>query len=241
MRRGPAVFVVLAVFAVTSASTARASSYVQRKVSSGQFPIHTACMMPPQASLTRISVKGAEGMTVESAAWAAALETLVEAHLKSAGVEINSAASPLSSGASADEIRSVIIDAQQKFRSVSALMDKKPGKISKAAYTLSDQVGMLPCSVNSDVLVFVQGAGQVVTAGRGAMTLLIGGPVDAAVLLVTMADAKTGEILGMIRIRPEDDFVQKPEKSFGDRLNNELANMNVGSARKNAQASGHWN
>ncbi len=241
MRHGRAVFVAFATaaFAVTSASTARASSYVQHKMSSGKFPIHSACMMPPQGYLTKIGVKGAEGMTAESSTWAGALEALVESHLKSDGIGLNSATSRLSSGASDEEMSSVILQVQQKFSTVSALMDKKPGKIAKSAYTLSDQVGELPCSVNSDILVFVQGAGQVLTGGRAAMTFLIGGPVEGAVLLVTMADSKTGEILGFIRIRPDADFLLKPEAAFGERLDNELANMNIGSARKNATAAGH--
>jgi hypothetical protein len=47
-------------FMCVSASTAFAlslritSSYTQRKVSSGKFPIHSACMMPPQGHLTKI-------------------------------------------------------------------------------------------------------------------------------------------------------------------------------------------
>jgi len=245
MRPGLSVSLALAaaLFVCASAATARASAYVQHKVSSGKFPIHSACMMPPHGYLTRIGVKGAEGMTAESATWAAALEALVESHLRSDGIGLTSATNRLSSGASDDEIRGVILEAEQKFRTVSSLMDKKPGKIAKSAYTLTDEVGMLPCSGTSDILVFVQGAGQVVTGGRAAMSLLIGGPVAGAVLLVTMADAKTGEILGLIRIRPDDDFLLKPEAAFGERLNNELATMNIGSARKNAeksaQASGH--
>lgn len=222
-----------------SASTALAfplritSSYTQRKVSSGKFPIHSACMMPPQGYLTRFSVKGAEGMTRESEAWAGDLEGLVESHLKADGIAINSATNPLSSGASDDEIHRVISQVQEKFGALSPLMNKKPGKIAKSAYTLGDQVGMLPCSENSDVLVLVQGQGQVLTKGRGTMTFLIGGPTEDAVLLVTMADAKTGEIVGLIKIYPGSGFLDSAERAFGEQLDCQLATMSIGSARKN--------
>lgn len=212
------------------------SSYTQRKVSSGKFPIHSACMMPPQAYLTRIGVKGAEGMTRESEAWAESLEAIVESHLKADGLAINSATNPFSSGAPDDEIRKVIYQIQEKLHALSPLMNKKSKQIAKSAYTLGDQVGMLPCSENSDILVFVQGAGQVLTGGREAMTLLIGGPVEGATVFVTMADAKTGEILGLIKVYPGSGFVENPELEFGDRLSCPLATMSIGSARKYAKA-----
>lgn len=215
------------------------SSYTQRKVSSGKFPIHSACMMPPEGHLTRIGVKGAEGMTKESESWAGALEVLVESHLKSDGIAINSADNPLSSGASDDEVRGVISQVQQKLDTLSPLMNKKPGRIAKSAYTLGDQVGMLPCSENSDILVFVQGQGQVLTEGRATMTFLIGGPAQDALVLVTLADAKTGEIIGLIQMYPGDGFPDNTETAFGSRLDNELASMNIGSARKNAKARGN--
>jgi len=212
------------------------SSYTQRKVSSGKFPIHSACMMPPQGHLTRIGVKGAEGMTKESEAWAETLETLVESHLKADGIAIYSSANPFSSGASADEIGKVISQVEEKFHALSPLMDKKPGQIAKSAYTLGDQVGMLPCSESSDILVFVQGEGQVLTGGREAMTLLIGGPAEAADVFVTFADAKTGEIVGLIKTFPGSGFIENAELEIGERLDCPLSNMNIGTARKNAKA-----
>ncbi len=211
------------------------SYWAEHKVTSGKFAIHSACMMPPEGHLTRIGMKGAEGMSKESEAWAEGLEALVESRLKADGIAITSAANPLSSGASNDEIRGAISQIQQKFSSVSPLMRKKPGQIAKSAYTLGDQVGVLPCSENSEILVFVQGVGQVLSQGRSTTTFLVGGPAEDAVLLVTIADAKTGEILGFIQVYPNDASFLEPEDAFGQKLGCQLANMNVGSARKNAQ------
>ena len=234
-----------AIFACVSASSAYSLSlrltwsYTQKKVYSGKFPIHSACMMPPQGHLTRIGLKGAEDMSKESDAWAHALEDLVESHLKSDGIAIHSATDPLSTGASDSEIRGVISQVQLKFDTLSPLINKKPGRIAKSAYTLGDQVGMLPCSENSDILVFVQGEGQVLTENRATMTFLIGGPSESAEVLVAMADAKTGEILGLIQIYPSGGgFLDNAEDAFGEMLDNELTIMNIGSARKNAKARG---
>lgn len=216
------------------------SFFVQKKISSGKFPVHSACMMPPQGHLTRIGVKGAEGMTKESEAWAAALENLVESHLKSDGIAVHSASDSFSSGASEDEIGKVISEVQQKFSAVAPLVNKKPGQIAKSAYTLGDQVEMLPCSESSDILIFVQGNGQTLTDNRAAMTLFIGGPAEDAAVFVTMADAKTGEIVGQIRMYPGGDEFLKVEETFGERLDAQLASMNVGAARKKAKEQGKW-
>jgi hypothetical protein len=178
-------------------------------------------------------------MTKQSDDWAVALQLLVESHLNSDGIAINSAVSPFSSGASDDEIQQVISQIQQKYDAISVLIDKKPGEIAKSAYTLGDQVGMLPCSANSDVLVFVHGVGVAATENRAAMSALIGGPTSGAIFIVTMADAKTGEILGLIRIHLVDEFLSSAQNAFGDGLDDGLADMNIGSARKNVKASGH--
>jgi hypothetical protein len=215
------------------------SAYTQRKVSSGKFPIHSACMMPPQGHLTRIGVKGAEGMTKESEAWAGSLEALVESRLKSDGLAIHSATDPLSTGASQDEIGLVVSQLQEKLGSLTPLINKKPGRIAKSAYTLGDQVGTLPCSENSDILVFVQGEGQVLTAGRSLMGLAVGGPAEGATVFVTTADAKTGEIVGLIKTYPGAGFLENAELEFGQQLDCPLSIMNIGSARKNAKACGN--
>jgi hypothetical protein len=234
----------IAILVCISASTAFASvlqtnsSYAQHKVSSGKFPIHSACMMPPQGNLIKIGIAGAEEMPQESNTWAEALEAVVESHLKARGISVTSATNPLSSDASEDEIKGVISQVQQKFKTVSVLMYKKPRDIAKAAYTLGDQVGMLPCSENSDILVFVHGRGQVITGARSAMTAAIGGPADVADLFITLADAKTGEILDLIQLYPDGNFLLVPDICFGADLDIELASKNIGSVGKKTKKSG---
>jgi hypothetical protein len=230
----------LAISVCASVSFAHASSfYVQHKVESRQFPIHTACFMPPQAQLTQLGIKGETRLTKQSNDWAAALQSLVESHLNSDGIAIIAAADPLKSGASDVDIQQVISQIRQKYDAISPLMDKKPGEIVKSAYSLGDQVGMLPCSANSDVLVFVNAVGAAATENRAAMSALIGGPTSGAIFIVTMADAKTGDVLGLIRIHLVDEFLSSAESAFGAGLDDGLADMNIGSARKRVKFSGN--
>jgi hypothetical protein len=83
---------------------------------------------------------------------------------------------------------------------------------------------MLPCSESSDIVVFIQANGRVATAASG-----LG---DAADLFITMADAKTGEILDLIELYPAGYFPSSAEFYFGPDFDIELASKKIGSARK---------
>jgi hypothetical protein len=221
--------------ALSFCSFARANtgewSYEQHKLLAGDFRIHSACMMPAEASLIKRGFKGGEGMTGQTDPWTAALQTLVESHLKSVGVAILPASAVLDSGASDDEVHQVLLAIQEKYQSVSTRLNKKPKDIGKSRYTLGDQVAMLPCSAKSDVLVFVHGDGEVVTKGQTAMGLLVGGPAfSTAAVILTLVDAKTGEVLAFVRLIDVGNFLDNPEKGFGKSLDDELKKMKIGEA-----------
>ena len=228
---------------VSFASNAHAGSFwAQKKVTSGKMPIRNACMMPAEAGITKLGVKTSESMTTESDAWAAALQGFVETQFKMVGIGVSTARNPLSSGASDEEVREAVQQIQQKFDALSELLGKKPKEIGKNAYTLGDQVAMLPCAANSDVLVFIRGAGAVPTVGRQTMGFVAGAVLEEGALVnLTFADAKSGEILAMIRFRNADQFltyekgkflIADEEKAFGDPLLDGFADINLGSARK---------
>ncbi len=189
--------------------------------------------MPAEAELDKLGVKNTEKMTRESNDWEVALKGLIEAHFKTVGIEINSATDAFSSGASDNDIQQVIEQIQEKYNSLSPQLARKPKGISKGAYTLGDQVAMLPCAANSDVLVLIRGAGVIPTLGRSEMAALAGGALaQSAIVTVTLADAKTGEILSMIRFRNDSNFLNDAEGGFSVPLNGGLFDINLGNARK---------
>jgi hypothetical protein len=224
----------LAVLTFISALQASAESFwAEKKVYSGKPPIRSACLMPPEADLVKVGVKTSEKMPKESDDWSRGLRILIWTHLSAAGLGVSTATDSLSSGASYPDIEQAIQQIQQKYDALSVTLYKKAKEIEKGAYTLGDQVAMLPCAANSDVLVFVQGAGAIPTPGRQAMGAL-GGSIltEGAVVYVTFADAKTGEILAMIRFHNVGDFLTDPEEGFSIPLDKGLADINLGSSRK---------
>ena len=202
-------------FSLSSPVPSAAWSASQEKLRTRKFLVQSACMMPPAAHIVQFGLAGARDSQQQSDTWARALEAFVETHLKAADIATTPAFAPLSSGASEDDIRQVLLQIDDKFSSISKQLDKKPREIEKSAYTLGDQVAMLPCSPTSDLLVFVRGSSDV---------------REGSVLMVTMADAKSGEILAFIRLGSFD----LTDPASGYQFDDDLSNINLGSARKNA-------
>jgi hypothetical protein len=230
------IFAVPTVIAVVLAAPAFAAtgswSFENPKITKGEFPIRSACMMPAEGKLTKIGMKGGESMSKESEEWNTALQNLVEGHLKSASVDLVPALSTGASGASEDEVRQVVLQIEQKYDGISAKINRHPKDIAKSRYTLGDDVALLPCAAKADVIVFVRGEGQVVTNGKATMTLFVGGALPAAVLILTMADAKTGEILAFARLvnveRFGSKFMEDSEKVYGPGLNKQFKRLHIG-------------
>lgn len=219
---------------VHALATTPSWSFENSKVTSGEFQIRNACMMPAEGKLSKVTMKGGQGMSNESDKWVADLQNMVEAHLKTAGVQILQASDVVANGASDEEIRQVILQLNQKYMDVSNQLTRHPKDIKKSRFTLGDDAALLPCSAKSDVLVFVRGEGQVTSGGKKAMGMLVGGRnnVSEATLVLTMADAKTGEVLAFARLTNAESFgekfVDQTEGVYGKALDKQFTRLRIG-------------
>ncbi len=223
---------VLFICTFSAQATTSSWSYEHPKVKSGEFAVHSACMIPAEGKLSKQGVKGQEGMSKQSDEWSTNLQNLVESHLKSAGIELQPAMGAGASGASDDEMRQLVLQISQKYDEVATKLNRKPKDLGKSRYTLGDQVALLPCSAHSDVLVFVEGEGQVLTGGKKTMGILFGGMSSSgATLILTMADAKTGEILAfarLVNVTGGQQFMDNTEKAYGKALDKQLGKLKIG-------------
>jgi hypothetical protein len=225
----PVVLVALLLSLNVFASTP-SWSYENSKIGSGEIQIRTACMMPAEGKLSKLGMKGREGMSKESEAWSVQLQNIVESHLNHAGVSVVPALGTPASNASDDEVNQLVLRIQGKYDEIHGQIEKKPKDIGKDRYTLGDEVALLPCDAKADVLVFVSGSGQVLTGGKKAMGILVGGAKDStAHLALSMADAKTGEILAFVRMNNAGKFVDDSEKAYGKALDKQFGKMKIGS------------
>jgi hypothetical protein len=223
---------ILAAALGASISSAATSgwSYMHPKLSDGEVEIQNACVMPAEGKLSKVGMKGQEGMSKESEAWSAALQTVVELHLKGAGVQV------LPSGMSPEdlekdpELQQVVLKLQEKYNSILAQIDKHPKDTRKARFSVGDEVTLLPCAAKADTLVYVNGHGRVLTGGKKAFGILVAGPsASTAFLELSLVDAKSGDVLAYLRLLNNGKFVDDSEKAYGSRLDKLFKRMKIGS------------
>lgn len=228
-----AVLVCAGFLASNASAITPGLSYEDNKITSGELQIHTACMMPVEGKLSKSTMKGGEGMSKQEDQWTTTIENIVEAHMKTGGVQLLQATDPLASGASDDEIRQVIMQLSQKYGDIAAQVDRHPKDIRKARFTIGDSASLLPCSAKADVIVFVEGQAMVTSGGKKAMGLLVAGAgTSYGILTLTMADAKTGQILAISRMsnfeQYGEKFVDQPEDVFGQSLDKQFKKLQIG-------------
>jgi len=221
---------VALIFSVSAFAGTWSWSFENPKVGTGEIPIRTACMMPARAALSKLGVKGGEGMSKESEEWSIQLQNIVESHLKLAGIELVSAVGNSDGGASDAELNQLVVRLQGKYDAIDDQMQRKPNDVAKSRFTVGDEVALLPCNAHADVLVFIEGAGAVLTGGKKVMGRFLGvGARDSeAFLSVAMADAKTGEIVGLVKMLNSEKFVNDSEKAYGKHLDKQFRKMKIG-------------
>lgn len=202
--------------------------YVSPKLASGADAIHSVCVVPGEMQLTKVGMKGKEGMEKESEEWANALQNIVEAHLKAANVEVvSSTISPDQLDAN-PEAQQLVLQVQKSYDSVATQLERHPKDIKKDRFSLGDEVAILPCSAKSDALVFFHAEGEMLTGGKKAFSLLVR-QTEEANLRISFVDAKTGDVLALIRMQREGERSEKnPEKAYGKALDREFKKIKIG-------------
>jgi hypothetical protein len=163
---------------------------------SGKKQIRSVVIMPVQAEINRVSMKGPEPMVEESRRVEKDLTPVIAEVMKNLGCKVKDTAATPEELASDPELKYVIDDLQKQFDASMEQMVKKSKDVRKGRFTLGDTVTKLPAGENADALVFVRAAGQVLTGGKKAFGLLIGGPAfDMVQIHLGVVDAKNGDIL----------------------------------------------
>ncbi len=215
-------------------------NYVSPKLATGEAAIHSVCVVPGEMQLTKVGMKGKEGMEKESEQWADALQGIVEAHLKAAEVEVvSSAISPDQLDTNPDA-QQLVLEVQKSYDNVATQLEKHPKDIKKHRFSLGDEVAILPCSAKSDALVFFHAEGDVLTNGKKAFSLLVKTAPEEANLRLSFVDSKSGDVLTLVRIQREGErFEKNPEKAYGKALDREFKKIKIGeftaSAKKKKQ------
>jgi hypothetical protein len=203
---------------------------------SGKKHIQTVVLMPVQAEVNRLSMKGPEPMVEESRRVEKDLTPVIVEVLTKLGCKVNDSAASPEAIEKDPELKYVIDDLQKQFDSEMALLVKKSKDVRKGRFTLGDSVTKLPAGDGVDAILFVRASGQVLTGGKKAFGLLIGGPAfDMVAINVGVVDAKNGDVLYFAKPFMLKNLAKDPgdtksgiEKSF---KNFAKANAVVGEAK----------
>ncbi|HWR15116.1 MAG TPA: hypothetical protein VN577_09815 [Terriglobales bacterium] len=163
---------------------------------SGKKHIQKLVLMPIQAEISRVSMKGPEPMMEESRKAEKDLTPVVMASLKDLKCEINDTALAPEVLKDDAELRYVVDDLQKKYDATMEPMIKKSKDVRKGRFTMGDIVTKLPAGEGADALVFVRASAQVLTGGKKAFGWIVGGQAfDVMQILVGVVDAKNGDVL----------------------------------------------
>jgi hypothetical protein len=210
------------------------STYMNPRLAAGEVEIHKACVMPAEAKLSKLGVKGHEGMAKESEDWSSTLQAVAEAHLKASGVEVLPSGMSEEELSKNDELQQLVVKLQGKYDAISTQLEKHPKDTRKARFTIGDEVAVLPCTANADTLVYVHGQGQVLTGGKKALGILVGrASASTASMTMSLVDAKSGDILAYMHLMNADKFVNDSEKAYGGRLDKLFKQMKIGTTGQN--------
>src|SRR5262249_24683102 len=107
--------------------------YTETKAS----PVKSVCVLPAEARMTRVGMKGGEGLVERSDEWADKLTTALQHAVAEAGGE------SISPG---EDQSQVVLTLRQKYEGVSTQMRKKRSDVKKGRFTLGDEIALLPCA-----------------------------------------------------------------------------------------------
>jgi len=207
-------------------------------------PIRSVCVLPTEAQLSKVGVKGGEVLPKESEAWAAELNDAVKHAITEAGGQIADDLSPqLLEGN--EQLRQSVIQVQQRFATVAVQMNKKPRGVTKGRYLLSDEVALLPCAARADTLLFIHSEGSLLTGGRKTLSVLTSGAASFMTarskfkLRLAFVDSTTGSVKVLILVYSLGDKSRNnPDEAYAQDLGKEFAKLHVGAGITEQTAAG---
>jgi len=200
-------------------------------------PIWKVCVLPPDATLTRVGMKGGASLPKESDEWAAKLGATLKHAISEAGAKVTGDLS-LDQLQHNDEARQSVVRLKQKYASIAVQLRKKPGGVEKGRYTLGDEVALLSCAAEADSLAFVNARGMAFTGGKKTFDILVTGLPGILMarvrfdIWIALVDAKSGQVTAFVHeIATGAKAEADPDEAMGKELADELRKVHVGWVR----------
>jgi hypothetical protein len=187
---------LIVVVCVASIATLAYGQFEHPDLKSGKKQVSSIVLMPVQAEITKVGMKGPEPMEAESREVEKSLTPVVAEVLRKLGCTVQDTAFTPEAFEKDAELRYNVDDLQKQFDAVLGQMTKKSKDVRKGRFTIGDSVAKLPAGGDSSALLFVRATGQVLTGGKKAFGWLVTGQVwDVVQMQIGVIDAKSGDVL----------------------------------------------
>ena len=163
---------------------------------SGKRHVSSMLLMPLQVEITKVSMKGPEPMIEQSREVETSLAPVIGEVIHNLGCTVDDTSVTVKTMKEDPDLKYAVDDLQKQFDATTSEMVRKSKDVRKGRFSLGDNVAKLPQGEKVDALVFVRASGQVLTGGKKAFGMLIGGAAfDMVQILIGVVDAKNGDVL----------------------------------------------
>lgn len=204
---------------------------INARFEASKTSIRKVCLLAPEATLTRIGMKGGEAMVQETAEWTAKLNEMVRGAFVDRGVVI---VADYYSDSVKGPVSEAMVQIRRKYDTISSQMRKKQEDVRPGRYSLGDEVALLPCTKQADTLAFITATGVLQTQSNKVSAVITGGILGFAAvrsdLWLCLVNANSGDVdgLGHLELIGKDTFAIDPEEVYGKHLRRQMAKMHVG-------------
>lgn len=221
-RRSALLFVLLAAMPIVAA----AREYINPKFSSAELTVRTVLLLPAEVQLTKVGIKGSEGMAKESEDLAAKITAVIIERLKQRGVNVLPNAFTEEALKNNEEMQATLTKLQNKYNTLATQLHRSPKDVKKGRFTLTDEVATLGPAAQADAIVFVRASGSILTGGKKAFGILVAGAKSNTIqTYLSIVDSKTGNVLAVVTLARAGGFQTKTDKAFGKGLTNSFKKM----------------
>ena len=204
---------VLRVFIVILGATSIVAQSAHRDLKKGARHLRELVLVPPQITLTRVSLKGSEPMNTESRELEVPLILEIDAALRNLGYAVDYKTFSRPAMSSDADLRYTVDNLQKKFDTDLPILEKKSKGVRKGRFTLGDEVARLPLGDEVNALLFVRARGKVLTPNKKAFGTVVAGPSDDALVMdLALVDAKSGEVLYFAKTKSSSALGQDCEE-----------------------------
>jgi hypothetical protein len=190
MKKGVAVGFVLLFSLLATAQ------FEHPDLKSGKKQIRSVVVLPVQAQLAKVGIKGGEPMMEESMQVERQLTPIVSEVLRKLGCAVDDKTFSPESLAQDPELRYAVDDLQKQFDEELKQMHRKSKDVRKGRFSLGDSVAKLPAVNQADALLFVRASGQVLTGGKKTFGWVVGGQkFDTVQMDIGLVDGQSGAVL----------------------------------------------